>query len=270
MLYNKKVFLKMTEFFADGWERILAHNGLRGFADFWEADFEWFEPPNYRRGGWSGASRVVLADPDGGEQVIFLKRQENHIRKTWRNPFAGEPTFRSEARNLRFLNSRNIAAPQLVYYAERKSEKGWQVVLATRELTGYLPLDELLESWRRQGWAKHRATRQRLIPEVAGLMRHLHRYRQAHNALHAKHVFVHPEECRACLIDLEKMRPRLTRRQAMLRDLDSSNRHTFHLSRTDRLRFLLHYLQKDSFDEQARQLWRKLAEMERRKQRKRK
>jgi hypothetical protein len=66
------------------------------------------------------------------------------------------------------------------------------------------------------------------------------------------------------------MRPRLTRRQAMLRDLDSSNRHTFHLSRTDRLRFLLHYLGKESFDEAARRLWRELTEMEQRKQRKRK
>ncbi|WP_456375768.1 lipopolysaccharide kinase InaA family protein [Thiolapillus sp.] len=260
----------MTEFVADGWAELFAHNGLRRFADFWEADFAWFEPPNYRRGGWSGASRVVLQTPGGDEQVVFVKRQENHSRKTWRNPFSGEPTFRSEARNLRFLNDRDIAAPQLVYYAEHRSDKGWQVVLATRELTGYLPLDELLENWRRDGWHKHRAARRRLIPEVADLMRRLHGCRQAHNALHAKHIFVHPEKCRACLIDLEKMRPRLTRRQAMLRDLDSSNRHTFHLSRTDRLRFLLHYLQKEGFDASARQLWRELAQMERRKQRKRK
>ncbi|WP_457673156.1 lipopolysaccharide kinase InaA family protein [Thiolapillus sp.] len=259
----------MNEFFADGWERILAYNGLREFADFWEADFEWFEPPNYRRGGWSGASRVVLRDPDGGEQVVFLKRQENHTRKTWRNPFSGEPTFRSEARNLRYLNSRDIAAPQLVYYGERKTDRGWQVVLATRELEGYLPLDVLLEEWNRDGREAHRDMKRRLIPKVAGLMRRLHACRQAHNALHAKHIFIHPVKCRACLIDLEKMRPRLTRRQAMLRDLDSSNRHTFHLSRGDRLRFLLQYLGKERFDGEARDLWRTLADMEKRKQRKR-
>jgi tRNA A-37 threonylcarbamoyl transferase component Bud32 len=255
----------MTEFVAPGWEKIFAHNGLNSFDDFWNVEADWFEPPNYRRGGWSGASRMVLADPGGGEQVIFLKRQENHTRKTWRNPLTGEPTFRGEARNLRFLNNHEIAAPQLVYYAEFHSAKGWQVVLATRELTGFMPLDELVDQWREQGWSRFHEQRQRIIPEMAELIRRLHSHNLVHGALHAKHVFVNPEKARACLIDLEKMRRRLLRRQAMVRDLDTCNRRTFNVSRTDRLRFLLKYLQKDRFDSQARALWKELAVLEKHK-----
>ncbi|WP_456407195.1 lipopolysaccharide kinase InaA family protein [Thiolapillus sp.] len=259
----------MDEYIAPGWKAIFSLNGLETIEDFWKVEADWFEPPNYRRGGWSGASRLMLDSPAGGEQGIFLKRQENHTRKTWRNPVRGEPTFRSEARNLRLLNRHGIAAPELLYYAEYKASKGWRVVLVTKELAGFLPLDQLLEDWRRKGWEAHRLQRRRLILEVAGLMRRLHALRLAHNALHAKHIFIQPDTGRACLIDLEKMRPRLTRRRAMLRDLDTSNRHAFHISRTDRLRFLLDYLQKQGVDAEVRDLWRRLADMERRKQRKR-
>jgi len=255
----------MNEFIATGWEDIFSHNSLNAFTDFWNVEADWFEPPNYRRGGWSGASRMVLADPAGGEQVIFLKRQENHTRKTWRHPLSKEPTFRGEARNLRYLNSHGIAAPELIYYAEYKSPNGWQVVLATRELTGFLPLDDLIVKWQQRDWKAYRDQRRRIIPKAAAVIRQLHKYNLVHGALHAKHIFVQPETGEVCLIDLEKMRRRMFQRQAMVRDLDTCNRRTFGFNRTDRLRFLLDYLQQEKFDTKARGLWRELAALEKRK-----
>jgi len=182
------------------------------------------------------------------------------MRKTWRHPVSREPTFRSEARNLRLLNSRGIAAPHMVYYGERKTPEGWQVILATRELKGYLPMDELIEKWHAEGWGKHRVQRQRVIPQVAEVLRKLHHLRLVHNAMHAKHMFVQEQTGAACLIDMEKMRSRLTRRQAMLRDLETFNRRTAHISRTDRLRFLLHYMHKARLDDDVKACWRILVD----------
>jgi tRNA A-37 threonylcarbamoyl transferase component Bud32 len=252
----------MNEFISNEWLKVFQHNDLNGFDDFWKAEADWFEPPNYRRGGWSGASRMVLADPEGGERVIFLKRQENHTRKIWRRPLSKEPTFRGEARNLQFLNKHQIAAPELVYYAEFKSPKGWQVVLATRELTGFVPLDILVESWKTRGWEKFSGQRKQIIPRAAALIRRLHQFNMVHGALHAKHIFVQPDTAEVCLIDLEKMRRRMFRRHAMVRDLDTCNRRTFFISHADRLRFFKEYLQIEELDDDARALWYRLAALE--------
>jgi hypothetical protein len=63
------------------------------------------------------------------------------------------------------------------------------------------------------------------------------------------------------------MRPRLTRRQAMLRDLDTLNRRTSHISRSDRLRFLLAYLERERVDQRVRRIWKRLENMAARKRR---
>ncbi len=257
----------MRDFMAPGWQEIFRANGLVTFEDFWHLEAEWFEPPNQRRGGWSGVARVPVSLPGGGQTHLFLKRQENHLRKSWRHPLQGEPTFRAEASNLRLLNRHRVPAPQMVLYMERKGPKGWQVVLATLELEGQVPLDRLIERWHAAGWSHSRSLRKDLIIEVADLLRQLHALRQAHNALHAKHIFIDEEKRTATLIDLEKMRPRLTRRQAMLRDLDTLNRRTARISRQDRLRFLLAYLGKTRVDDEARQIWRRLIDIEFRKMR---
>jgi len=255
----------MNEFIEEGWQGIFEYNQLGSFESLWNLQADWFEPPNQRRGGWSGVSRIHLRTPTGEEETIFLKRQENHTRKIWRHPVTGEPTFRGEARNLRLLNSSGIAAPKMVYYAEKRSPGGWQVILATRELHGYLPLDRLVQNWRERGWGGFRAQRRRIILQAADVIRKLHELRLAHNALHAKHVFIHEPSGAACLIDLEKMRRRITRRKAMLRDLDTLNRRTATISRTDRLRFLLAYLQREAVDEEVRMLWHQLTALEKRK-----
>lgn len=255
----------MNDYIAPGWKAIFGHNRMLSFKDFWKLKADWFEPPNQRRGGWSGVSRMLLADPDDGEQVIFLKRQENHTRKTWRHPLAGEPTFREEARNLRFLNGHDIAAPELLYYAECRSSRGWQVVLATRELADFMPLDELIEHWRQHGWQQHRDQRQRIISQVAGMLQRLHSFALVHGALYPKHIFAQPDTGQVCLIDLEKMRRRMYRSSAMLRDLDTCNRRTWGVSRSDRLRFLLQYLQREKPDAYSRKIWWKLVALEKRK-----
>ena len=89
----------MTHYLSPDWQAILAFNQLDNFDAFWQLEADWFEEPNHRRGGWSGVSRILLALPEGGEAAVFLKRQENHLRKTIAHPLKGIPTFRAEIDN---------------------------------------------------------------------------------------------------------------------------------------------------------------------------
>lgn len=81
----------MQDYINESWRRILAYNGLSDFDALWKLEAQWFEEPNYRRGGWSGVARCELKHPDGGTCAIFLKRQENHVARLWNYPIKGAP-----------------------------------------------------------------------------------------------------------------------------------------------------------------------------------
>ncbi len=249
----------MKHYLAPNWQAVLEFNQLRSFESFWKLDADWFEEPNQRRGGWSGVSRLVLALPEAGGTVVFFKRQENHLRRTCFHPFRGIPTFRAEIENILRLHQLDIPTVEPVYYAERKRDRGLQCILITRELTGYQPLDKLIDDWVAQGWAKYRTERRRILMAAASTCAQLHQHRMAHRAMHAKHLFVNRETAGICFIDLEKMRRTWSSRRAMLRDLDALNRHTYHLNRADRLRFLLAYFSANRINDEIRRVWYELA-----------
>ena len=93
----------------------------------------------------------------------------------------------------------------------------------------------------------------------------LQRHHLVHRALHAKHLFVNLQTSAVCFIDLEKMRSSWSRWRAMLRDLDGLNRHAAHLSRSDRLRFLLAYFNTPGVTAEVRRAWHALAARQRKK-----
>lgn len=255
----------MKPYLARNWRRILDFNQLSDFASIWGLQADWFEEPNQRRGGWSGVSRKLLALPQGGEVAVFLKRQQNHVRKTRAHPFRGIPTFRAEFENILKLRELDIPTMEPVYYAERKDEKGWQCILITRELEGYEALDQIIERWHARGWSKYRAERRSILDAAAAVCSLLHQHHLVHRALHAKHLFVNLQTSSVCFIDLEKMRSSWSCRRAMLRDLDGLNRHAAHLSRSDRLRFLLAYFKTPGVTAEVRWAWRALAARQQRK-----
>ena len=55
----------------------------------------------------------------------------------------------------------------------------------------------------------------------------------------------------------------------MLRDLDSLNRHSYEWSRTDKLRFLMQYLDASTVNNELRTLWKALVTLAERKNNKR-
>lgn len=248
----------MKDYFPDQWRDILRHNKLDSFDALWNLQADWFEPPNERRGGWSGVSRCELDSPKGGKVAVFLKRQENHVTRTLLHPF-GMSTFIREIENiLRFKNA-GIPALEPVYFAVRKVDGNLRAILCTEALDGYEPLEDLTERWLKEGWPE-RKKRQRLMQVVASVMSRMHDHKIQHNCFYPKHIFVRFTEnaIDVRIIDLEKAKVKLLRRYATFRDLYALNRHAQGWSRTDRLRFLLLYLERKRLDRHAKELWRKI------------
>lgn len=244
----------MQDYLDPAWQPILAHNGLAGFDALWNVDAGWFEPPNQRRGGWSGVMRLELTRPDGTACAVFLKRQENHNTFSWRKPIQGIPTFLREFRLIQRYRAAGVPSLEPVYFACR----GRRAILVTEELTGFAGLDRHLDAWP----TLEAATRRGILDSVAALTRRLHAAGLQHNCYYPKHVFVKVGtggrvEARA--IDLEKSRWNPVARQRSLRDLDTLNRYVPACRRSERLRFLKVYLGIARLTPAAKSLWRALA-----------
>jgi len=256
----------MKEYMPDSWRSILRHNNLDSFDALWSLESGWFEPPNRRRGGWSGVSRCELELPEGGTVGVFLKRQENHTTRTPLHPF-GVSTFVREMQNVLRFRDAGIPALEPVYFAVRKSHGCLRAILCTRALDGFQPLEALVAHWQSAGWPA-RETRRRLIEPLADAMARMHAQKIQHNCFYPKHVFVRQDgngfEVR--IIDLEKAKVKLVRRNAVVRDLDTLNRHAPFWSRSDRLCFFLAYLGLERLTPQAKALWQDIARRKRSKQ----
>jgi lipopolysaccharide kinase (Kdo/WaaP) family protein len=218
-------------------------NQLDTFDRAWRYDVTWFEEPNNRRGGWSGVGRIALKLPDGGEVGAYLKRQENHSRRTLRHPFKGEPTFSREFSMLNYLSGQGVPAPKLLFFGEEMTDGRQRATLMTQELAGYRSLDEAADEM----FASERpalAEQDALIRAVAKTVRKLHQAKIQHRSLYAKHIFIKSgiAEPDVVFIDLEKARHSWFSLYRTWLDLAALNRHSKHWSRTRRLYFYKQYL----------------------------
>lgn len=252
----------MNDFINERWQAILAHNGLDGFDALWRLEADWFEPPNERRGGWSGVCRCELKLPGGGTTGVFLKRQENHGARTLMHPVHGVPTFLREFK--RIMSYRECGVPSLepVFFGMRGRGENQRAILVTEELKGFIPLDDCVRRWEGNG-APSRAVRLNVLDAVAALTRTMHASRIRHGCYYPKHVFVriNADDCvEARVIDLEKSRRHPLRLMCTLRDLHSLNYYSQSgWRRTDRLRFLKKYLGIHRLNGYAKWLWHRLS-----------
>lgn len=240
------------EYFApEGAKELLAQHGLDSFAALWALELDAVDAPNTSRGGWSSVYRLELADANGVSHGYYLKRQDNHLTRSLRRPF-GEPTFAREFRAIKSYAAKGIPALEAVYFGQRALNGRRQALLLTEALDGYEPLSTWFEQWSTLGWDR----RQALTLAAAELVRSLHRAGKVHQCLYPKHVFISlsGSAATARLIDLEKTRRAWFGRADYVADLGSFSRRSKVPQRTEKLRFILAYLQKRRLDDEAKAL----------------
>lgn len=225
------------------WRGFLQANGLNDYQKLWDMSGDWVEPPNYRRGGWSGVCRTEL--PASGDSVtgVYLKRQENHGHRTLLHPIRGEATFVREFKMIRHLRQHHVPTLNLLCFAESYENGNSQAMLMTEALLGYRSMEEILYE-KGEAAAMPVAKRRRLLAAIASTVRKMHAAGIQHRCLYPKHLMVKEGEgFEVALIDLEKARRTFFPVLPALRDLVTLNRHSMGLSRSDRLFFFREYLQ---------------------------
>ncbi len=258
-----------ADYLAADLRALFSRHSIEHFDALWALELPSVDAPNTGRGGWSSVSRLELADEAGRTHAFYLKRQSNHLSRGLLHPL-GEATFAREFRNIRRYARAGIPALEAAFFGQRRIGGKTCAILATRALDGYRPLDVWLDEWP----TLPRATRHRLLNAAATLARTLHGAGWIHNCFYPKHVFIRPGDTpasdRACLIDLEKTRPLWLGWRDRARDLDALNRHAATPSASERLRFLLRYLDCARPDAAARRLVRQLAARRSKKERRQK
>ncbi|MEH6670215.1 lipopolysaccharide kinase InaA family protein [Halopseudomonas sp.] len=188
-----------------------------GFEHWWQLPARWVEQPNQRRGGWSGVLKGRWRNRD-----VYIKRQQSHLYRSWRHPL-GRPTVCRELENLQRLHSLGIGCPEVLFCGT----KGSSAVLVLQALDQYMPMDQLSLPDSRH--------RQQLAQALGICLGRLHQHRLQHGCLYPKHIFVRADsdQWEIALLDLEKMRPRLSANASARHDLDQLQRHQSLLDRKD-------------------------------------
>ncbi|MDT8427937.1 MAG: lipopolysaccharide kinase InaA family protein [Pseudomonadales bacterium] len=179
------------------------------FRFWWQLPGEWVEPPNIRRGGWSG---VKLSHWQN--HTLYIKRQSRHLCRDWRHPL-GWPTLCREHSNLQQLRTLGIGCPTPLF----SGRLGNSAILVLEALEGFTALDQLSLATS--------ASRESLARSLGESLGRLHRHCLQHSSLYAKHVFVRPQadQWQIALIDLEKMRRCISAKFCARHDLSQLRRH---------------------------------------------
>ncbi len=217
------------------YQHLLQQHQLASFEQLWNYQGDWFEPPNRERGGWSGVNYIELTDNAGDKHGFYLKRQQAHMRRTWRHPMAGEPTFVREFEILKHLNKHAVATPKWVFFGSEQDK----AILLTQALTGFLAADEWLN--------KHADVSVRmqnsLMHALADAVRKMHQAGVQHRSLYLKHLFVKQNNSgfEVAAIDFEKSRITAFIRWFRLADLITLHYRTADLRAGNKLAFFKQY-----------------------------
>lgn len=220
------------------------------FEALWGLSLEAVDVPNTGRGG---RSEVFLMPIRTGQTTVTMvvKRQVNHMTHS----IISVPTFRREYRNIRRCHRLSIPTVDVVYYGERRDDKGRRAILVTEFLQGYVSLDSLLRQYAMQGPVE-KMERTAVTQAVARVIRKVHRCRLSHGHLQPKHILLKRINgtIDVRLIDLECMHPRLAIGHHRIRDLATLNRHLSQCPNPDKLRFVLAYTGVSRLDRKTKRL----------------
>jgi len=183
------------------------------FDYWWQRRGHTVEAVNQRR------TRLTPFEP--GFAPLYCKRQEGHVYRSLRYPL-GRPTIWREMQAYRAYARLGVTTPRLIYAAIRKHQAGWQALLVTEELSGFVSL----EDWYRATPCPEQT--RAVLTAVAQTLARLHRGGWRHGCCYAKHIFVRLQDdgtAQAALLDLEKSRRSLPWQNPGAQDLAQLARH---------------------------------------------
>jgi hypothetical protein len=215
---------------------LLDKAGILAFDVLWNLTLTPVDQPNVDRGGWSSVCRLDLP-----EQSYYLKRQTNHLTRSFAHPIC-EPTLARDFRHIRRYAERDVPAMTAAFFGARRDTGGYHAILLTRALSGWRDLGAWLDDW--EGLPEE--TRRGLVVACGDLARRLHDAGLMHGCFYPRHIFLRPEkngQFAACLIDLEKTRRLWFPRRDRVKDLEQFIRHAPQLSTTEVDMLLGTYLQ---------------------------
>jgi tRNA A-37 threonylcarbamoyl transferase component Bud32 len=217
---------------------LLTQHQLASFEQIWGYQGDWFEPPNRERGGWSGVNFIELVSNSNEKLGFYLKRQQGHMRRTWRHPIAGEPTFVREFEVMQHLKLHNVKTPNIVFFASKQT----QAILFTESLENFVSLDRM-----QVGTSLNIVQKRKLMGRLANAVRLMHQAHVQHRSLYDKHLFVRENNnnFEVALIDFEKSRVTPFISFLKFSDLITLNYRMRALSRTQRLFFFKQYFEID-------------------------
>lgn len=226
----------MTLYCNPNWQSALENQQFATFEQIWDSPIDWIDEPNRNRGGWSGVGCIQLLNNDQ-PITLYVKKQQNHVSRSLRHPFKGEPTFAKEFKVIGYLNLRGVIVPQVVFFAQRSVKAGQQAILITENLAGFQALDQINNT------AMSLSAQRSLITKVAQAVRNMHGLGIQHRALYPKHVFVKSagDTFEVGFIDLEKSRQMTFPWLQSISDLVTFNYRTADSSLRCRIYFLKKY-----------------------------
>tara|TARA_B100001564_G_C20524235_1_gene616612 strand:- start:156 stop:944 length:789 start_codon:yes stop_codon:yes gene_type:complete len=231
---------------------ILESAGLLDIESVSQREFDWFEAPNRRRGGWSGVSRIVL-NPDAPEtekKAVFLKIQQNHFYIAPNSYFLKRLTFEREFEAMQAIRPYCDAIPQIAMFAKWQENGNQGSILVTEALDDWIPLRPWLMGRLDQS-APHKPTLHRAFDAIAKVAREINQAGWIHMCFSAKHIFLKEQldsTFAVRVVDLEKTRKRVGLDRRTLKDCSHFMRHTPNLTDSDKIHFLKAYFKTDSFN----------------------
>ncbi len=244
------------------YESQLQAAGLLDLESVSKRDFEWFEAPNRRRGGWSGVARIVLNPeaPESEQRAVFLKIQQNHFYIAPNTFFRKRLTFEREFAAMQALQPHCQAIPKVILFARWSRDGDQGCVLITEALDTWHPLRHWL-------LGKHstpppdQETLHRCLRAIATTAREIHQAGWVHMCFSAKHLFLKEQDdgsFAARVVDLEKTRKRIGLGRRTSKDCSHFMRHTPSLTDADKLCFLKAYFRTDHFTPAQKALIRRM------------
>lgn len=245
---------------------LMTQLGLADFGEAMAADVgERLDKPGLQ--SWRRRDRLRLTDSLGQERTFYLKRiVAPPPADQWARVFSGSlchSTAWVEWDNIRRLNELGVPTMRAVLFGE-KMRGPWEKasLLCTEQVAG-----ESLERWLPVGWQETATAlgfgwRKGVVEQLAGIIRRMHAGRLCHRDLYTAHIFVdicENGQARFCLIDLQRMvRLGLRKKRWYVKDLAAlaASAPVGLISRTDRMRFLLAYLQPGGLDGKEKRWWR--------------